>query len=144
MAQSHLQDKKMNKKMTFWSIVLLTINSVIGTGIFLSPGGVAKQTGSYEFLTEHGIFCEDVHNLSGSSRSDVDKVLDLIIDRRFNMVINTPTKANDDQRSGFKLRRAAIEYGTKMFTSLDTLSNYLEALVNNEDKKDFEVYNLGE
>lgn len=101
-------------------------------------------TGSYEFLTEHGIFCEDVHNLSGSSRSDVDKVLDLIIDRRFNMVINTPTKANDDQRSGFKLRRAAIEYGTKMFTSLDTLSNYLEALVNNEDKKDFEVYNLGE
>ncbi len=46
MAQSHLQDKKMNKKMTFWSIVLLTINSVIGTGIFLSPGGVAKQAGS--------------------------------------------------------------------------------------------------
>jgi len=35
-----------NKKMKFWSIVLLTINSIIGTGIFLSPGSVAKQTGS--------------------------------------------------------------------------------------------------
>lgn len=35
-----------NKKMKFWSIVLLTINSIIGTGIFLSPGGVAKIAGS--------------------------------------------------------------------------------------------------
>lgn len=34
------------KKMGFWSIVLLTINSIIGTGIFLSPGGVTKQAGS--------------------------------------------------------------------------------------------------
>ncbi len=33
-------------KLKFWSIVLLTINSIIGTGIFLSPGGVAKQSGS--------------------------------------------------------------------------------------------------
>lgn len=34
------------KKLTFGSIVLLTINSIIGTGIFLSPGGVAKSVGS--------------------------------------------------------------------------------------------------
>ena len=36
----------MNHKMKFWSIVLLTINSIIGTGIFLSPGSVAKLAGS--------------------------------------------------------------------------------------------------
>lgn len=35
-----------NQKMSFWSIVLLTINSIIGTGIFLSPGAVAKLVGS--------------------------------------------------------------------------------------------------
>lgn len=34
------------KKMGFWSIVLLTINSIIGTGIFLSPGSVAKSVGT--------------------------------------------------------------------------------------------------
>lgn len=34
------------RKLGFWSIVLLTINSIIGTGIFLSPGGVAKQSGA--------------------------------------------------------------------------------------------------
>jgi len=34
-----------NEKMKFWSIVLLTINGIIGTGIFLSPGAVAKLVG---------------------------------------------------------------------------------------------------
>ncbi len=33
------------KKLKFWSIVLLTINSIIGTGIFLSPGSVVKKAG---------------------------------------------------------------------------------------------------
>lgn len=37
---------KEHNKLGFWSIVMLTINSIIGTGIFLSPGGVAKQSGS--------------------------------------------------------------------------------------------------
>ena len=35
------------EKLGFWSIVLLTINSIIGTGIFLSPGSVVKQVGTY-------------------------------------------------------------------------------------------------
>ena len=30
------------KKLGFWSIVLYGINSIIGTGIFLTPGGVIK------------------------------------------------------------------------------------------------------
>lgn len=34
------------EKLGVWSIVLLTINSIIGTGIFLSPGSVVKQVGS--------------------------------------------------------------------------------------------------
>ncbi len=34
------------RKMKFWSIVLLTINSIIGTGIFLSPGSVVKLAGT--------------------------------------------------------------------------------------------------
>ncbi|PKK40481.1 hypothetical protein ABB02_00233 [Clostridiaceae bacterium JG1575] len=35
------------KKFGFWSIVLLTINAVIGTGIFLSPAGVITTVGTY-------------------------------------------------------------------------------------------------
>lgn len=38
---------KVTKKLGFWSIVLLTINSIIGSGIFLSPGSVVKMSGQY-------------------------------------------------------------------------------------------------
>lgn len=40
----------MKKKLGFSSIVLLTINSIIGTGIFLSPGGVVKMAGDKALL----------------------------------------------------------------------------------------------
>lgn len=33
------------KKLGFWSIVLYSINSIIGSGIFLTPGGVVKGSG---------------------------------------------------------------------------------------------------
>ncbi|WP_311564948.1 APC family permease [Peptoniphilus duerdenii] len=36
----------MKKKLGFYSIVLLTINSIIGTGIFLSPGSVVAKSGN--------------------------------------------------------------------------------------------------
>ena len=35
----------MKKKLGFYSIILLTINSIIGTGIFLSPGSVVAKSG---------------------------------------------------------------------------------------------------
>lgn len=38
--------KSKTAKMGFWSIVLLTVNSIIGTGIFLSPGSVVKSSGA--------------------------------------------------------------------------------------------------
>lgn len=37
----------MKKKFGFWSIVLLTINSIVGSGIFLSPGSVLELAGTY-------------------------------------------------------------------------------------------------
>lgn len=40
----------MKKKLGFYSIVLLTINSIIGTGIFLSPGSVVKSAGDKALL----------------------------------------------------------------------------------------------
>ncbi|WP_412518895.1 APC family permease [Staphylococcus simulans] len=38
------------KKLGFWSIVLLAINSIIGSGIFLSPGAVIQKAGKYTLL----------------------------------------------------------------------------------------------
>ena len=39
--------EKAGKKLGFWSVVLLTINSIIGSGIFLSPGSVVSKSGKY-------------------------------------------------------------------------------------------------
>ena len=33
-------------KLGFWSIVLLAINSIIGSGIFLTPGSVVSMVGT--------------------------------------------------------------------------------------------------
>lgn len=38
------------KKLGFWSIVLLTINSIIGSGIFISPGSVIAQAGDKSII----------------------------------------------------------------------------------------------
>ena len=40
------QNKNAGDKLGFWSIVLLAINSIIGSGIFLTPGSVVSQAGS--------------------------------------------------------------------------------------------------
>lgn len=42
--------KKNSDKLGFWSIVLLAINAIIGSGIFLTPGSVVQQVGSKALL----------------------------------------------------------------------------------------------
>ncbi|WP_279116919.1 APC family permease [Lactobacillus intestinalis] len=42
--------EKENDKLGFWSIVLLAINAIIGSGIFLTPASVVQQAGSRALL----------------------------------------------------------------------------------------------
>ncbi|MBP2058803.1 amino acid transporter [Lactobacillus colini] len=42
--------KSESDKLGFWSIVLLAINAIIGSGIFLTPGSVVQQSGSKALL----------------------------------------------------------------------------------------------
>lgn len=42
--------EKESDKLGFWSIVLLAINAIIGSGIFLTPGSVVQQAGSKALL----------------------------------------------------------------------------------------------
>lgn len=43
-------NKSESDKLGFWSIVLLAINAIIGSGIFLTPGSVVQQAGSKALL----------------------------------------------------------------------------------------------
>ncbi len=60
------------------------------------------------------------------------------------MVINTPTKGNDSNRDGFKIRRTAIEFSTEVMTSLDTLKAMVDVKKQHIDKDTLKVYNISE
>ncbi|MGI6034766.1 MAG: carbamoyl-phosphate synthase large subunit [Limnochordia bacterium] len=54
--------------------------------------------------------------------------LDIIREGKVDLVINTPTKGKIPQRSGFKMRRAAVEFRIPCLTSLDTAWALLQVL----------------
>ncbi|MDX5079191.1 APC family permease [Lactobacillus jensenii] len=45
-----MNDRRESDKLGFWSIVLLAINSIIGSGIFLTPDSVVSRVGSKALL----------------------------------------------------------------------------------------------
>ncbi|MCT4508708.1 MAG: carbamoyl-phosphate synthase large subunit [Tepidibacter sp.] len=73
----------------------------------------------------------------------VPNILDVIRSGMVDMLINTPTKANDSTRDGFRMRRAAIEASVPVFTSLDTVRGILDIMDSNIKIEDMSVYNMG-
>jgi len=72
-----------------------------------------------EFLGQQGI---KVSKLPPEQREDISGY---VRSGGVDLVINTPTKGKIPDRFGFKLRRAAIEYGVPCLTSLDTAEGLL-------------------
>ncbi len=73
----------------------------------------------------------------------IDNVINFIKDGKVDLVINTPTQGNISHRSGFKLRRAAVEFNVPCLTSLDTSKMVLEVL-QADDSKELEIHSLDE
>ncbi|MFR3298600.1 MAG: carbamoyl-phosphate synthase large subunit, partial [Fusobacterium sp.] len=74
--------------------------------------------GTQKYLEEHGVKAEVVRRVG----EEEPNILTMLMNRKVDLLINTPTKANDAQRDGFKMRRTAIEYGVEVLTSIDTLN----------------------
>jgi carbamoyl-phosphate synthase large subunit len=83
--------------------------------------------GTMEYLNIYGIIAQPVNRIGESSPN----ISDLIRERKIDLIINTPTKAGDSQRDGFKMRRAAIEHGIDVLTCFDTI----KAILRMQDKK---------
>ena len=96
--------------------------------------------GTHRFLKENNIKSEIINKISDESPN----ILDKLKNREIDILINTPTKANDSQRDGFRIRRTAIEYGIEVLTSLDTLNTILEILEGGVYNKDINVYNMNQ
>ncbi len=101
---------------------------------------ISSTEGTHNFLKENGIESSVVNKIS----EETPNILDKLKNREIDMLINTPTKANDSQRDGFRIRRTAIEYGVEVLTSLDTLDILLKIMENEIHKKDLEVFNINE
>jgi carbamoyl-phosphate synthase large subunit len=96
--------------------------------------------GTANILKEHDIKVQVVKKIS----EGVPNILDLIRSGMLDLVINTPTKANDSTRDGFRIRRAAIEASVPVLTSLDTARGLVDIMYADIKEEDTEVYNLGE
>ncbi|MGL5053960.1 MAG: carbamoyl-phosphate synthase (glutamine-hydrolyzing) large subunit, partial [Cetobacterium sp.] len=88
--------------------------------------------GTQKYLEENEIEAVAVKKINEESPN----ILDLLKNRDVDLLVNTPTKANDAQRDGFKIRRTAIEYGVEVLTSLDTLNAVIRVQELNVDKMD--------
>lgn len=80
---------------------------------------IYSSEGTGDILNKNNIKCEVVEN------SDLAK---LISNGEINLIINTPTKGNNINTEGFKLRRRAAEYKIPVFTCIDTAKIFLKAI----------------
>lgn len=94
--------------------------------------------GTYELLRDAGIEAIEVRKIN----EEHPNILDVIKNGEVDLVINTPTKANNSDRDGFHIRRAAVERNIEVITCLDTLKAMVkiktEIIVNEE----LEVFSL--
>ena len=77
---------------------------------FIATEGTAKV------LRDNGIDTIGVKKISEGTPN----IIDVIKGRQVDLVINTPTKGNDSETDGFRIRRTAIESSLGVLTSLDT------------------------
>lgn len=94
--------------------------------------------GTQKFLAENGVESTLVNRIGEQSPN----INDVLKNREVDLLINTPTKANDAQRDGFKMRRMAIEYGVDVLTSLDTINAILRMQDSHIDESKLEVFDV--
>lgn len=92
--------------------------AAIGYRLVGTPGTTA-------YLTEQGLSIGDIAKINDTEQ---ETVLDVINKGQVQVVINTMDKQRGVASDGFYIRRAAVEHGVPLFTSLDTASAILSVL----------------
>ena len=85
---------------------------------------LAATPGTAQMLEGEGISVEVVNKLRDGSHN----VVEYIRKGRADLIINTLTRGKEPARDGFKIRRAAVEYGVACTTSLDTARAILKIM----------------
>lgn len=97
---------------------------------------IVATEGTREALNKENIDAELVEKVN----SKENNILDVIRNKNVTLVVNTPTKGNDSERDGFKIRRARIEKNIGVITSLDTLNALVDVKMSGVEKEEARVY----
>lgn len=100
---------------------------VIGSGpIVIGQAAEFDYAGTQacRVLNEAGVHAKQINKLEEESPN----LLDLILDDKIDLVIDTPSQGVGRSRDGFLIRRYAIETGVTCLTSLDTADALLTSL----------------
>ncbi|WP_026485818.1 carbamoyl-phosphate synthase (glutamine-hydrolyzing) large subunit [Caldanaerobius polysaccharolyticus] len=102
---------------------------------------VLASKDTHKVLQKNGIVaqCIDIKTEDGLKR-----VIDMIKDNAIDFVINIPTKGKDAHTAGYKLRRAALQYGVPCMTSLDTAAAFCYVLEEMQKGLDVSYYSMNE
>ncbi len=82
--------------------------------------------GTANFLREHGVECEDVY---WPSEEKHPSAIDIIRDRKVDLVINIPKNFQEDELTNdYKIRRLAVDYNVPLVTNTQIAMRLAEAL----------------
>ncbi len=85
--------------------------------------------GTAALIERNGMPVQMVARRIGRGHPDM---LDVILERRIDCVINTPGPADKEILDGIEIRRAAVERGVPCLTSIDTARSIVEAMANSD------------
>ena len=80
-----------------------------------------------DVLRQNGVDAIKVNKI----HQEAPTVMDLLLEHKIDIVVDTPTQGRDKNRDGFLIRRTSIETGVNCFTSLDTVDALLTSLESN-------------
>ena len=87
---------------------------------------IYSTRGTWKALKEYGVNARRINKIEAESPN----LMDLILGHEIDLVIDTPSQGVGHARDGFVIRRAAIETGVNVLTSLDTAQALITSLEN--------------
>ena len=101
---------------------------------------IYASRGTAKVLKEHGVHAIQVNKIG----QEAPTLLDLILEHKIDLVIDTPENGIERARDGFLIRRYAIETGVHCLTSLDTAHALISSLEHAFNNKDLSIVDIAE
>jgi carbamoyl-phosphate synthase large subunit len=112
-------------------LVLLTVKDEdkaqavkIAKGLHKAKRKIAATPGTADVLDKAGVPCERINKIQQGSPN----ILDLVMDGKVSLMINTPSLTETSESEAARIRRACIETGVPCMTTIDTAEALIHAL----------------